>query len=260
MKKPTHFRPGSDELDDLTRGHVDVARINDVMARPDSKRFKEYLTLIQDQFLGEKNIDHDDQYREQAKELLPNALHYEKRNGVKTVRGLLFYYYDPDFKIAACPDAVDYGEADEEGNYKEPIIGLTVHIRQTRETYDASVERGIDKPMERHAQAMMKITGLPNWIHLDYWEDANLRLRRLFEHPIKLDERHAAALEEALIGFVYKSRLRAAARVNWIYSLIASRTPLRSGTNCRIVCEKPAMNFAKLSIAAMPVSTLLRKN
>ncbi len=212
MKAPIHYRPGSDEIDELTRGYVDASRINDVLARPDAKRFREYLTLIQDQFLGEPAIDHDDQYREQAKELLPRALrYYEKRNGVKTTRGLLFYYYDPDFKIAACPDAVDYGEADEEGNYKEPLIGLTVHIRQTRETYDASVERGIDKPMERHAQAMMLITELPNWLHLDYWEDANLRLRRLFEHALEFDQRHAESLEEALIGFVYKSRLRAAA-------------------------------------------------
>lgn len=211
MKEPTPYRPDSDELGNLTHGFVDAARINDVMARPNSKRFKEYLTLIQEQYLGEPVFDHDDRYRAEAKELLPNALiAYEKRHGVITRRGLVFFYGN-DFQISAAPDAVDYGEADEAGEFKEPIIGLTVHVRESEETYDKAVDRGLDQAAIRHTQAMMLITGLPNWIHLDYWQDANLGKRRLFEHEVQFNERHAQELEEALIGFVFKSRLRAVA-------------------------------------------------
>ncbi|MCH8135850.1 MAG: hypothetical protein IIB77_07725 [Proteobacteria bacterium] len=200
MKESKQYRVDSDELHDLTHGFVDAARINDVMAKPGSKRFKEYLTLIQEQYLGEPVFDHNDRFREEAKELLPNALiAYEKRHGVITRRGLVFFH-GSDFQISAAPDAVD-----------SDIIGLTVHIRQSEETYNKAIAHGLDQAMIRHAQAMMLITGLPNWIHLNYWQDANLGQRRLFEHEVEFNERHAQELEEALIGFVFKSRLRAVA-------------------------------------------------
>ncbi|KKL57228.1 hypothetical protein LCGC14_2237480, partial [marine sediment metagenome] len=76
MKDATIYRPGSDELGELTRGFIMADRINDILARPNSDRHKDYLSLIKDQFMGEPVIDHNDQYREQAKELLPRALEF----------------------------------------------------------------------------------------------------------------------------------------------------------------------------------------
>ncbi|KKL19076.1 hypothetical protein LCGC14_2469090 [marine sediment metagenome] len=199
--KTTLYRPGSDELGELTRGFVMADRINDILARPNSKQHRDYLSLIRDQFMGEPVFDHNDQYREQAKELLPRALdHFNRRHEISVIEGLLFIHSEEFPMIAAAPDAV-WGD----------LVGLTVHIRQSEETYAAAVERGVDKEMERHAQAMMLVTGLPIWLHLSYFEDANERVRRLHEHEVEFNERHAEELEDAMIGFILKSRLRAAA-------------------------------------------------
>ncbi len=201
MKEPVKYRINSEELAELTRGFVFADRINDILARPNSKRHRDYLSLIRDQFMGEEIFDHRDQYREQAKELLPRALdHFNRRHDISVIEGLLFVHSEEFPMIAAAPDAV-WGDQ----------VGLTVHIRQSEETYWASVERGIDKEMERHAQAMMLVTGLPMWLHLSYWEDANVRARRLHEHEVEFNKRHAEKLEEAMIGFILKSRMRAVA-------------------------------------------------
>ncbi len=199
--KTTLYRPGSDELGELTRGFVMADRINDILARRNSKRHRDYLSLIKDQFMGEPVIDHNDQYREQAKELLPRALdYYNQRHGKYMIEGLLFIHSEEFPMIAAAPNAVWDDQA-----------GLTIHIRQSEETYLASIERGVDKEMERHALAMMRVTRLPAWLHINYWEDASTRDRQLEDHAVKYNERHAAELEEAMFGFTMKTRLRAAA-------------------------------------------------
>ncbi len=202
MKEFTLYRPGSDELGELTRGFVMADRINDVLARPDSKRYRDYLSLIRDQFTGEPVIDHNDQYREQAKELLPRALDYfNLLHGVTVAEGRL--YFHSDYQIAAAPDAV-WGALN-------GLTGLTVHIRKNRETYYKAIEIGVTHDMERHAQAMMLVTGFNKWLHLNYYEDAEKRKREQCDHEVVYNERHAEELQDAMFGFLLKSRLRAAA-------------------------------------------------
>ena len=201
MTKILQLRPGSDEFDEALKGVVRAERINDCIARPGSKRHKDYLELLRSQFIGEPVIDPCDQYREQAKELLPRALdHFNQRHEVSVAEGRVYFHSEEFPMIAAAPDAV-WGDQ----------VGLTVHIRQSEETYAAAVESGVDKEMMRHAQAMMLVTGLRCWLHLSYFEDANVRTRRLHEHDVTFNKRHAEELEDAMIGFILKSRLRAAA-------------------------------------------------
>lgn len=194
--KILELQPGTEQYEDAIRGYVLAERINDCIAKPDSKRYQEYLRYVQDAFMGESPVDPKDRFRD--RELVPRALDaYERRHEVTLETGRL--YFADDFPIVAAPDAVD-GE----------LIGITVHIRQTMETYEAAIQRGVDNDMLRHAQAMMAITGLFYWLHLNYYENAETRIRRLHEHDVVLDRPRATELEQSLIQFAAKSRFAAA--------------------------------------------------
>lgn len=192
------YNPNNDELDELTHGYVLANRVNDVLAAPSTKRYKAYLDFVQRQFEGRDAIDDAARFRDN--ELVPRALDaYEYRHGTKTKRHVFFQHREKDFRIGAVPHAVD------------GLIGLTVHVRETMETYEVAVEKGLTPPLIRSAQAQMIVCDKPYWIHLNYFEDSERRIRRLHEHEILFDEGRAKQIEESMIGFLMKTRLRACA-------------------------------------------------
>ncbi len=195
MPNAVNYRPDSEDLENLTKGWVMANRINDVVARPDTKRYRGYLRLVQGQFIDPHVTDPDDAWRH--KELLPRAIDaYERRHGVDLARGRL--YSMPDYRVAAAPDAVE-----------SEFIGLTIHIRQTLETFEDAVRLGVTPEMSRHGRAMLWVTGFDCWAHLDYFEDAATRARKLFEHVVTRDPKHQNQLGDAMINFYARTRLRA---------------------------------------------------
>ena len=186
----------SDDLDQRLAGYVLANRINDMTARPDSKRFQRYLSLVRDQWRDEPVTDPLDEYREKARLMTPNALdRYEREHGVTLVRDRLFFYEDPDVKVAALPDAIE-----------PPWIGITVHCRRSLRTWQKAEKDGITNAMERHAQAMMLVTGRKHWIHLNYFESPDQTRFELSDHLSNHDRRHAADLEESMLSFLLKTR------------------------------------------------------
>lgn len=196
MPNVVSYRPGSEDLAELTKGWVVANRINDIVAKPTTKRYQNYLRVVQEGFADPHATDPDDAWRH--KELLPRALEaFELRHGVTLRTGLL--YAMPDYRIAAAPDAI---EAD--------LLGILVRCRRTLETWQESVQVGVTPEMERRAQAMMWVTGLPYFAFLDYFEDAQTRTRKLHEHDLYADKRHQDQLGDAMVGFYQKTLLRAA--------------------------------------------------
>ena len=190
----------TDEFQNRTRGYVSANRINDVVAKPDSKRCRAYLDLIRSQFSGEPVIDDNDQYRSKTWEMVPYALAaYERRHEVDTHRHRVYFHSNEAVKIIAVPDGIEEG-----------VCGLTVHFRQDEETYEAAVSKGTTSDLVRHAQAMMLITNQEAWIHLNYWHDMETRQRRLHEMDIRFDKRHASDLEDSMMAFLLRTRRSAA--------------------------------------------------
>lgn len=155
-------------LYELGIGRVLASRINDILARPTSKRHQSYLTLMNRQVRGFGDTDPADAFRE--RELVPRALQaYEVRAKTSLTRG--YFYQHGEYEFLGCaPDAV---EADE--------IGYTAHIRQSEDSYEKAVADNMNAQYMRTAQAAMAVTGLQFWIHIDYWEDPAERRRRMFE-------------------------------------------------------------------------------
>ena len=173
-------------LQELGIGRVLCSRINDIMAKPTSKRHRQYLELLNRQINGYHDLDPADVYRE--RELVPTALAaYETRHGVSLDRGL--FYQDPHYDfIGCCPDAVE-----------SDLIGISVHIRQTEETYERAIDDNTNAYDMRVAQASMAVTGLNHWLYLNYFEDRAIRKRRLSE---SLFERNPLA-DEMLIKMAW---------------------------------------------------------
>jgi hypothetical protein len=196
------LQPGTDAFDEAVRGLVRAERINDVVARQDSKRYQEYLRYTRDAFMGDHPVDPADVYRD--RELVPRALDaYALKHDVELTTGLI--YIADDFPICAVPDAVD------------SLIGITVHVRcgsrerSAYDTYREAVERGVSSDMYRHAIAMMAVTRLPYWIHINYLELPEQGIRKLSEHEVEYSKVRGDDLMSALMAFAAKSRFKAAA-------------------------------------------------
>jgi len=190
------FRPDSDELDTLTSGYVRAERINDILSFENTKRHQQYLRFVMDQLAGEPVTDPADAYRDRP--LLPRAIDaYQQKHGVELVTNRI--YCHDDFAICCVPDAVD------------ELIGLTIHIRKTEDTYKAAAQKGLTPDMNRHAQAMIQITGLDYWIHLNYFEDAETRKRRMLEIAVIREKYLGQRLEEQMIEFLSRTRHAAVA-------------------------------------------------
>lgn len=160
--------PDSHQIEELAVGRVMASRINDVCAKPNTKRYDSFSYLINRQVRGFEDRDPNDQYRE--RELVSVALTaYESRHGVTVKRGC-FYTHDEYHMLGCAPDAVE-----------EPGVGITVHIRQSEEAYEKAVANSSNLQYTRVAQASMGVTGLPYWLQIDYWEDRAARRRRMSE-------------------------------------------------------------------------------
>ncbi len=197
MTQPIPYTPDSEQFDELIRSYVLANRVNDVLAAPSTKRYRDYAHSVRSGFVDDPWHDESDQYRERARELVPRALDaYEYRHGVTLQRNLCFVH--SDVKIAALPDAID-----------GPLMGITVHVRKTEATYEQACKAGITNPMFAHAQAMMLITQRPYWVHCNYYEDAQTRTRKLSEDDVEFDKGRADVIERAMLEFLLHTRTEA---------------------------------------------------
>lgn len=190
------YRDHSDELDGALRGYVLANRVNEMAASPNSQRYLDYLSAVHEQWKGRQAYTPSDQYREQAKAMVPYALDaYEARDGVEVTTGLVFFHEDPHIKIAAQPDAM---EGDD--------LGISVHCRNSLRTYRKAKEDGVTPQMYRQAQAMMRITGARHWLHLNYWQNPEIRRRKLSDHLVNYNPKEGAHLEEIMLAFLLRTR------------------------------------------------------
>lgn len=178
-----------------------ASRINDIFAHNDSARFRAYLQYCRDDCAGNHPVDPNDEYRESDKRLhlVERALQgYERKHGVQLHRGRI--YLRDRFPIAAAPDAVE-----------SDLIGITVHVRKNREKYRQAVAAGVTASMYRHAIAMMAVTRLPNWIHINYVENAEEALRKMHEHEVEFSRGRALDLWDSMIAFARRVQQQEAA-------------------------------------------------
>lgn len=196
MGRREYVPPDSDERDAALAGYALANRVNDMVASPNSDRYRDYLDLVRAQWKGAFAVDWGEQYRHRAKALVPRALDaYELREEVELTRDVVYFYDDENVHIAAVPDAM-------EGD----LLGITAHCRLRPGTYERAKSAGATPQMIRQSQAMMSITGAEMWLHLNYYENEQLRQRRLSYVPIDRDENEIARLEEKMIGFLLRTR------------------------------------------------------
>ncbi len=193
MRKKVRLQ--SDELDEAIRGYVLANRVNDMVARPTSKRYLEYLRVVNEQWQGGSALDPRDQYREEAKALLSraaDALRPRWPDPIET--GYVYYHPQDGIPIAAVPDAVS------------DTTGMTFHIRKSPQTYSKAREIGITPEMYRQSQAMMAVTGKRCWLQCNYLEKPETRIRKLSWDSVSYDKHMALHLEEEMLAFVLRTR------------------------------------------------------
>lgn len=96
-----------------------------------------------------------------------------------------------------------------EGERRCMAIDLYQSIADNIAAIKRAVANGLASDMYRHAQAMMAVSGLSFWIHLNYFEDAEQGVRKMREHDVQFHPNRASELMDSMIRFTAKSRFRA---------------------------------------------------
>ncbi len=195
MIRYTTYRPQSDQFDELVRGMPLANRVNDMIAKHTSDRYRDYLQLVSQQYAGQPVVDPNDQYREKVKTLIPRAIRaYEAKEG-RPANAWRCYFHSL-YQIAALPDAIE-----------DPGLGITFHIRNSETAYRNALETGISPAMERTAQAMMIVCGMQMWLHVNIFPKFDEGACSINTDLISdFDRRHAQTLEEQMMAFLLKTR------------------------------------------------------
>lgn len=189
-------RPDSDEMDRAIYGYVLANRINDMTASPNSNAYRDYLRIARSEWLSQPVLDEKAHYRAEAKAKGQRALDaLERRDGVTIERGWVYYHENETIRLAALPDGMEGKD-----------LGFTTHVRRNPKTYDTAEDAGVTPAMFRDAQAMMLLTGAPNWIELNYLENLETGERHISDHLVRFNQETALHLEEEMLAFLLRSR------------------------------------------------------
>jgi hypothetical protein len=197
------LRPGSEAFDEALRGYVLCERINSVLAKPGTKEHDSYLSYVRDSWRQEPVHDQGDEYRysDARLEAIGQALRHYRDRDETIVKAGLVYLLD-DFPVGSAPHGV---EVDAEGNV---VLTIQVHVRERLETFEQHVDRGPDHNQLRVSLAQMAIVGCGAALQIDYYEDAERGIRKLYDHLVMPDRICSAQLLDELRMFAAKSRFR----------------------------------------------------
>ncbi len=180
----------TDEWYQLRRGKVTASRFADVMAKPGTKRFRQYLLDLMFDFEGVPDFRDDAPWFKKGATMEPTAIgayQWHTNNDVQRV-GLCVR---DDFNYIGCsPD----GLVGDDG-------GIECKFRWYLHTYYNAVKAGYKSTMRPQVQGCMYVTGRQWWDVVNYWCDDKNELEKIDVVRVTRDEQYIRTLHERVLEF-----------------------------------------------------------
>lgn len=196
---------GSDEWLDLRRNRITCSRLADVMAKPDTKRYRQYQSEKIKEMCGYRGVEETPEWAQHGKENEPRAIGaYEWRYELDTEHDV-FLVSDKYDWLAGSPDMLHLPDYDE---------GLEIKCRALYKNYRkyrnlAEQFHGTIRacpPENRHqVQGFMMLTGFQRWGYVNYYIGSNLEggiAQKLHRVWIPRDQKLIDAMEERCKLFI----------------------------------------------------------
>lgn len=165
---------GSDEWLALRRNRITCSRLADVMANPDTKRYKQYRQEKVLELLGNKDVEETPQWANHGKENEPKALAAYEWKYKLDVEHDLFLISDKYDWLAGSPDLLHLPDYLQGGEIKcRALFKNYKKYRQLAESYKGTFKAC--PAQDRHqVQGAMMLTGFKFWWYINYYIGDNL--------------------------------------------------------------------------------------
>ena len=189
---------GSDEWLSLRRKRLTASCAADWMAKPTTKRFKDYQQQIAMELLGFEEEEVEAPWYAHGKAMEPFARGaYEFKTGHDVTNDVFCIH--PKYSWLGCsPDGMVL-----------PYYAIAIEIkcRAKLETYIDKVSRQrrtgkIDACYRPQVQCQMLVTGLPSIEFIEYYHDAEQRIRKMHVTTVRRDNSYIDQLEIKALEFM----------------------------------------------------------
>ena len=196
---------GSDEWLDMRRNRITCSRLADVMAKPDTKRYRKYQAEKIKELLGYRHVEETPEWAQHGKEHEPRALGaYEWRYELD-VEHDVFLISDKYDWLGGSPDLLHLPNYDEGGEIK--CRALYKNYRKFRNL--AQDHEGTTRACpasDRHqVQGHMMLTGFSRWGYINYYIGSDLEggiTQKLHRVWVPRDDELIAQMEERCRQFM----------------------------------------------------------
>jgi putative phage-type endonuclease len=188
-----HVEQGTDEWDELRHGRITASRIADVMAKPSTKRYKQYRREKILELLGHvENAEEAPEWARHGREMEPRAIAaYEWRYDCQVIHDCFLIHKEHDW-LGASPDMLMLPNLDEGGEIKCRALFKNYHLARS------AADRGVIGSYKWQLQTCMWLTGFDYWWFVNYYygEDGHGGLvHKLSRSRIYRDDKLIAQIE-----------------------------------------------------------------
>ncbi len=178
------------EWNDFRGPRITGSRLGDVLARPDTKRYRYYMEDIVDALMGFKKFPKDEPWFDHGNEWEDEAIGlYEWEENVTVERiGVLVH---PKYDFISCSPDGQIGD----------FAGLEVKCHKSLKEYLKSVRAGIPTQHIPQVQGYLWISGRPYCDFVSYYRNFDKTKRLINVHPVYSDLKYHRRLENACLNF-----------------------------------------------------------
>jgi len=196
---------GSDEWDELRRNRVTCSRLADVMAKPTTKRYKQYQNEKVKELLGYRHVEESPEWARHGRENEPKAIAaYEWKYEVD-VEHDLFLISDKHDWLAGSPDLLHLPNYDEGGEIK--CRALFKNYRKYRDiaVKNDGTTRAVPAENRHQVQGHMMLTGFDWWWFINYYlgvDKDGLPVQKIIRARVSRDDALIEQMEERCQEFM----------------------------------------------------------
>lgn len=196
---------GSDDWLDLRRNRITCSRLADVMAKPGTKRYKQYQSEKIKEMLGYTEVEQAPEWARHGRENEPRAIGaYEWRYELD-VEHDIFLVSDKYDWLGGSPDILHLPDYDEGGEVK--CRALYKNYRKYRDLAErfAGTTKACPPENRHQVQGFMMLTGFSRWGYINYYIGTDLEggiAQKLHRAWIPRDEKLIQAMEERAKLFI----------------------------------------------------------